>query len=229
MSAYNAAGYGAFSAVDSFTTIIAVPAKPTLVSPVGTTGESRRTTFIWNSSTTAINYCLQIASANSLDSLGGFKAANVAFDTTLTDTSKILGNPLAADTKYYWHVSAMDTGGTSGYSSTSYFTTGLSTGVTDQSDGIPKEYALFQNFPNPFNPSTTIRFDLKQTSTVILDIYNMLGQRVLEENYGTMSAGRYEKSMNMNRFASGVYFYKIHVVGINGEKFIMTRKLMLMK
>ncbi len=94
---------------------------------------------------------------------------------------------------------------------------------------VPKTYALYQNYPNPFNPSTTIRFDLKQQSTVILDVYNVLGEKVEEWNYGLMNAGRYDEVLNMDRFASGVYFYKISAVGSDGQKFVSIKKLVLMK
>ncbi|HUI30564.1 MAG TPA: right-handed parallel beta-helix repeat-containing protein [Candidatus Acidoferrales bacterium] len=94
---------------------------------------------------------------------------------------------------------------------------------------IPKDFALYQNYPNPFNPSTTIRFDLKEQSTVALDIYNVLGQRVLENNYGAMNAGRFNEVVNMDRFASGVYFYRIAAIGNNGQKFVSIKKLVLMK
>ncbi|HEY9165350.1 MAG TPA: GLUG motif-containing protein [Candidatus Kryptonia bacterium] len=94
---------------------------------------------------------------------------------------------------------------------------------------VPKAYALYQNYPNPFNPSTTIRFDLKEESTVTLDIYNVLGQRMLEENYGTMKAGRYNENINMERFASGVYLYRISAIGNDGQRFESIKKFMLMK
>jgi len=95
--------------------------------------------------------------------------------------------------------------------------------------GVPREYALYQNYPNPFNPSTTIRFDLKEQSTVALDIYNVLGERVMEENHGTMSAGRFNEIVNMDRFASGVYLYRISATGNDGQKFEAIKKLMLLK
>jgi hypothetical protein len=104
---------------------------------------------------------------------------------------------------------------------------------------IPKNYALYQNYPNPFNPSTTIQFDLKQASTVTLGIYNILGQKVLEENYGTMNAGRYNEAINLDAFASGVYFYRITAIGNSaqggsasggdGQQFVSIKKLVLMK
>ncbi len=94
---------------------------------------------------------------------------------------------------------------------------------------VPKNYALYQNYPNPFNPSTTIRFDLKQISDVTLEIYNTLGQRVEYWNYGMMDAGRYNENINMTRFASGVYYYRIIAQGNNGEMFVSMKKLLMMK
>lgn len=95
--------------------------------------------------------------------------------------------------------------------------------------GLPKDYALYQNYPNPFNPSTTIRFDLKQTSTVTLEVYNVLGQRVVEQNFGLMDAGRYNEVVSMDRFASGVYYYRISAVGNDGQRFVSVKKAVLMK
>lgn len=95
--------------------------------------------------------------------------------------------------------------------------------------GVPASYALYQNYPNPFNPTTTIRFDLKEASIVVLDLYNVLGQKLVENNYGTMNAGRYEEAINMDAFSSGVYYYRVAAVGIDGEKFVSIKKLVLMK
>jgi len=95
--------------------------------------------------------------------------------------------------------------------------------------GLPTDYALYQNYPNPFNPSTTIRFDLKQQSTVTLDIYNVLGQRVMEQQYGQMDAGRYNEVVSMDKFASGVYYYRINAIGNGEQKFVSVKKLVLMK
>ena len=93
----------------------------------------------------------------------------------------------------------------------------------------PTRFALEQNYPNPFNPSTTIRFDLRQTSLVTLEIFNVLGQKVDSWNYGIMNAGRYDEVVNMEKFASGVYYYRISAVGDDGKKFVSVKKLVLMK
>ena len=95
--------------------------------------------------------------------------------------------------------------------------------------GVPESYALYQNFPNPFNPSTTIRFDLKEPSTVSLQVYNLLGQRVLSEDRGMMNAGSYNENIDMSRFASGVYIYRIAAIGTSGEKFVALKRMMLVK
>jgi hypothetical protein len=81
--------------------------------------------------------------------------------------------------------------------------------VPEAEDILPTDYALHQNFPNPFNPTTTIGFDLRQRSHVTLDIYNILGQRVAIVVDRMMGAGRYSVPFNASRFASGIYFYRI--------------------
>jgi len=90
--------------------------------------------------------------------------------------------------------------------------------------GAPSAYALYQNYPNPFNSSTTITFDLNRASLVTLDIYNMLGQKVVGWNYGGMNPGRYHEVINMSKYGSGVYFYRL-VAG----NFAQTKKLLLLK
>ena len=95
----------------------------------------------------------------------------------------------------------------------------------------PREFALHQNFPNPFNPDTTIKYDLAESSDVTLQIYNVLGQvvRTLVASEA-QNAGRYQIRWNgMDDrgvpVSSGVYFYQISADG----KFQQVQKLMLLK
>ncbi len=81
--------------------------------------------------------------------------------------------------------------------STSGLTKDLST--VSVTVNVSKAYALYRNYPNPFNPSTTIRFDLKEQSTVTLAIYNVLGERVEYWNRGIMEAGRYLEHFRIGR------------------------------
>ncbi len=94
---------------------------------------------------------------------------------------------------------------------------------------IPSSFQLFQNYPNPFNPSTNIKFDLARMSRVRLEVYNVLGQRIEEWNFGTMQAGRYERTLKMDRHPSGLYFYSITAVASDGERFTSVRKMVLVK
>jgi hypothetical protein len=93
----------------------------------------------------------------------------------------------------------------------------------------PKSRALYQHLPNPSNPSTTIQFDLQPISSVRLEIYNIPGQRIYDENRGVMNAGRYDESPDMNRFASGVYICQLAAVGNNEQKFVAGSKMILMR
>ncbi len=103
------------------------------------------------------------------------------------------------------------------------------TGVEER-EQLPTEFALDQNFPNPFNPTTTIQYRLKETVNVTLTIYNVVGQRVATLVNQKQPAGNYSLVWNAmddygNRVSSGMYFYRIDA----GGKFVQTKKLLLMK
>jgi hypothetical protein len=94
---------------------------------------------------------------------------------------------------------------------------------------LPTEYTLSQNFPNPFNPTTMIRFTLPEISAVELKIYDILGREVTTLLRGEHPAGVYNVEWDgRNQFgtkvASGVYIYRI-VAG----KFVQTKKMMMLK
>jgi hypothetical protein len=207
-----------------------IPTAPVLMSPIGgTTGVPRRTTFNWNSSSNATSYHLQVASSNSIDSVGGFVNANVIFDTTLSDTTKKLSTPLAASTIYYWHVSATGTVGTSVYSGAAQYTTGTGVDVVNNLGGIPEVFALHQNYPNPFNPTTAISYDLSANSFVTLKVYDVLGREVETLVNQQQPAGIYKVIFDATKLSSGVYFYRIDAVGNNQKEFTSIKKLMLVK
>jgi hypothetical protein len=89
---------------------------------------------------------------------------------------------------------------------------------------IPEKFALRQNFPNPFNPTTTIQFELPVDSRVKLDVFDVLGQRVATLKNEDMKAGIYKMKWNAVNYASGVYFYRIEAKDFNAVK-----KMMLLK
>jgi len=88
----------------------------------------------------------------------------------------------------------------------------------------PSVFKLYDNYPNPFNPSTTIRFSLPQRSDIELVIYDELGNEIRTLVSGDHEAGTYEVDFDATGLSSGIYFYQI-----KSASFTETRKLVLMK
>ena len=94
----------------------------------------------------------------------------------------------------------------------------------------PKEYSLLQNFPNPFNPTTTIRYDLPFDSKVSLKIYDTLGKKIITLVEKEQSAGYKEIKFNGSSFASGVYIYRLIANNpANDQNFVSIKKMMMIK
>ncbi|HQY21924.1 MAG TPA: T9SS type A sorting domain-containing protein [Ignavibacteria bacterium] len=99
------------------------------------------------------------------------------------------------------------------------------TGVNNISSSVPDGYSLDQNFPNPFNPSTTINFSIPVTGKVNLTVYNSLGKEVATLVNENLAAGSYSSEFTAaSDLTSGIYFYTI-----TSGNFSDTKKLMLVK
>jgi len=99
------------------------------------------------------------------------------------------------------------------------------TGVqVDNLPGVVATYSLDQNFPNPFNPSTTINFAIPKTGVVSLKIYDLLGKEVMTLLNAEKEAGKYSVTFNASKLGSGVYFYTLKSNGYSESK-----KMMLLK
>ncbi len=95
---------------------------------------------------------------------------------------------------------------------------------------LPKEFYLSQNHPNPFNPSTTISYDLPTNSRVRISIYNILGEVVEELINGVQTAGYYKKLWNGNKLTSGVYLLRIEAESLErSERFVKSIKMLMVK
>ncbi len=86
------------------------------------------------------------------------------------------------------------------------------------------EFKLSQNYPNPFNPSTTISFALPKQADVKLNVYNPIGEKVVELLNGNISAGYHQVNFDGSNLSSGLYFYKI-----SAGNFVSVKKMMLLK
>ncbi len=89
---------------------------------------------------------------------------------------------------------------------------------------IPDEFALNDNYPNPFNPTTTIRYDLPESSEVRIEVYNVLGQHVSTLVNETRQAGHHEVTFDAADLSSGTYIYRIEA----GD-FVDSRQMLLVK
>lgn len=97
------------------------------------------------------------------------------------------------------------------------YCTGTITGVGGTS-GTPASFRLDQNFPNPFNPATTIKYQLAKDTKVKLTVYDVLGKMVATLVNGNKPAGYYEMKFDASNFASGLYFYRIEAGDFNEVK-----------
>ncbi len=95
---------------------------------------------------------------------------------------------------------------------------------------LPTEFALHLNYPNPFNPSTTINYDLPEASNVSLVVYDVLGRKVIDLVSGSKEAGYHSAIWNASSIASGVYFARFTATDANGQvKLSKVNKLLLAK
>lgn len=108
------------------------------------------------------------------------------------------------------------------------FVFGTPIGITPVSDEVPNSFVLVQNFPNPFNPATVIRFSVpsshERSANVRLQIFDNLGRYVSTAVDQHLQPGNYEYKWNASGHASGVYYYRLESDG-----FLQTRKMILIK
>ena len=134
--------------------------------------------------------------------------------------------PLPEMTDMQYSNTALKTYGTDGkpVGDPGWFTGGY-TGVLKTDTQIPDKFELSNAYPNPFNPSTNIKFSLAKSGLVSLKVYNVLGQLVktIIDN-ATVAKGTHEVNLNMDGFSSGIYFYML----TEGNQQI-TKKMILMK
>ncbi len=116
-----------------------------------------------------------------------------------------------------------------------WFFTDFLVGIdSPETPGFPSAFALQQNFPNPFNPQTTIRYDLPVPGEVSIEVFTALGQRVVWLVQKKSPAGQYEVTwQGQNRHgqivANGIYFYRMTAKSSDGRVFVRTRRMHFIK
>lgn len=101
---------------------------------------------------------------------------------------------------------------------------GLTVDAEESSEAVPTSFALAQNHPNPFNPSTSISFTVPQSGIAKVTVFDLLGRQVATLLDAPVSAGQHQVQFNGSSIPSGVYFYRLEADG-----FTATRKMLLVK
>ncbi len=166
------------------------------------------------------------------DSDYGLLATVSGTTTSYTDTDVDLPHPggLSGNTDYYYKIQTVDCNNNS---------SALSSALTVEAEGDsplksgnvqPTDFALLNNYPNPFNPSTKISFNLPSQSIVNISVYNVLGEMVsnLIQNQ-SFGAGQHSVSFNAANLPSGMYLYNMNAIDENGKEFNATNKMILSK
>jgi len=218
VNAANSGGTSAWSEVWSFTTTSAsLPVPPVLSTPLnGATGQSLTPKLVWLKLNGASIYRVQISTGNLF--------------TTITDSSTVTDSfytipsgKLANDVVYYWRVFGINSCNISTASLVWNFKTDL-VGIIHNSEIIPKEFNLYNNFPNPFNPVTSIPFDIPVKSFVTLKIWDLLGKEIMTLVNSDLSPGKYEFILNASGLSSGMYIYKL-----KANNYTSIKKMVLIK
>ena len=149
----------------------------------------------------------------------GYKLESVEGDNWIPDW------PLPETDDMQYTNTSLKTAGTDGLPIGDVNWFDIPTGVEDEEGTLPSSFTLYNAYPNPFNPSTMIKFDLVESGNVELRVYNILGQQVQTIiNNEFKTAGSYQYQLKMDNFASGVY-----MVTLSQNSKVSTKKIVLMK
>jgi len=219
VNATNVSGTSNWSSVWNFTTKVATPTTPTLISPIdNSTNILLPAALTWNASANATSYQLQV-------SLNPFFTTPIVDQVGITTTS-FSSTGLLNDTKYYWRVNAMNAGGSSFWSTIWSFTTTPKTSVQDKN--VVEDFYLSQNYPNPFSQSTAIGYRLSTRCQVRLEVLNIFGRTIAvlvdEEKDAGKHTSRFDIGYLESKIPSGVYVYQLHTAGQNMTKVMLVIK-----
>jgi len=194
------------------------PVIPALTAPSNnSSGISLTPLLDWVASPTASSYRVQLSSDSN------FTTSQI--DTMVsTDSLRVPSGRLNNNIRYFWRVKAANSCSiASPYSGRFNFTTSLVT-INTISGNTPGHFELYDNYPNPFNPVTRIRFDLPRETGVKLAIYDITGREAALLINQNLNAGIYQTEFNASNLASGLYFYILET-----EHFTAVKKMILVK
>jgi pectate lyase len=185
-----------------------------------------RPEFEWMPAIWSTGYQLQVAES------AAFPGDDTVLDTLITTTSIYLDEALASNTAYFWRVRPVNDKGPGGWTVPIIFFTNNATSVAYGSD-FPQSYELGLNYPNPFNPSTTIRFALPEAAMIDIRVYDALGRQVaVLANQQMRQPGHHSVRFDASsvNLASGVYVYRMVATSVDGgARYVQSRTMTLVK
>jgi photosystem II stability/assembly factor-like uncharacterized protein len=196
---------------------LSAPLAPTLVFPLNNAiNVPVNTTFRWSQVDNAQHYTIQVSTVPNFAVI----TDSITVDTNLYN---IPNGKLTSAITYFWRVNARNTIGVGAWSTVWTFSTSP-VGIMPVSNTVPNAFKVYDAYPNPFNPSTRIKFDVPKSSSVRILVYDMTGRQVDNLFEGYVSAGTFETVWKADKFNSGIYLIKF----ISNE-FSSAKKLMLIK
>ncbi len=184
---------------------------PVSVSPPNNSGgHSLTPILVWNPVSGATHYRIQV-------SVDMFLTTVIDIDTVINTQFQIPAGFLNHNILYYWRIAGTNIGGQGPWSVVWNFTTGL-VGLNQTGSEIPSVFKLYDNYPNPFNPVTKIKFDIPKHSFTKLTVYDISGKEISILVDGELNPGSYEANYSASNLPSGVYFYKLSSGGFTDVK-----------
>ena len=167
----------------------------------------------WQTATETNNYGFQVQRADkSINNWSVIGFVPGAGTSSSPKQYSFLDTVPETGTIYFYRLKQVDTDGSFEYSPVREF------------KAVPNEFALAQNFPNPFNPKTTIKFELKHETYVNIEVYDLLGKKVQVLVDRNLQAGSHSVTLDASQMSAGTYFYKM-----SAGQYTRIRKMTLIK
>ncbi len=203
-----------------FETIIVTGEIPVELTAFTASAEEKYITLKWITASEKNNYGFEVERASTPLGMTWEKIGFVEGKGTTTEANKYSFNynsPLQNGV-YKFRLKQLDLNGSFTYS------------TEVEVEFSVKTFSLEHNYPNPFNPTTTIEFSLPVRSKIRLEIYNMLGEKLVTLFDEVKDAGIQEVQWDANAFSSGIYFYRIHARPVESDKeYSAVKKMIIVK
>lgn len=196
---------------------VTTPGTPNILEPAHQATETELDPVVkWESVEGADSYSFRLSTDNNFD--------NTQVDINNISDNIFQLNNLEPNTIYYYAVKATIGSSSGEWTPVRSFTTAGTPVSIEGEEGIPRNYELEDNYPNPFNPTTQINYALPEAEHVTLEVFDITGRLVTTLVNESQTAGYHQINFNADNLASGVYIYRLQA-----GNFIQTKQMTLVK